>query len=124
MGYLYGYALEAICIRLGQDLPEISGICGVSAWVDEVDAILISQGVPVGLTDLIFGSYPVEIPRPDDYPFIGSWPPRVICEALRASRGVALAGMNPEMADTVGQVRVWLEAAAVDAAYGLIGFLS
>jgi hypothetical protein len=124
LGYLYGFALEAICAYIGRELPNVSGICGTSAWVDQVDDYLRSEGVPVGLAGLIYGGCPVEIPEPDDYPFIGSWPPQVIPSALGAIRGVETEGLDYEMAETIAQIRAWLEAAAENPEEGLIGFLS
>jgi hypothetical protein len=124
LGYVYGYALEAICASLGRELPNVAGISGASDWVDEVDETLRSKGVPVELTNLIFGGSPLEIPEPDDYPFIGSWPPSVIPAALGAIRGVDLESLNYEMAETIAQLRAWLEAAAENPEEGLIGVLS
>src|SRR5262249_34899994 len=123
-GYLYGYALEAICAYVGRELPNVPGICGTSAWVDKVDAYLRREGVAVGLAELIYGSYPVEIPEPDDYPFIGSWPPQVIPGAVEAIRRADVRGLDFEMAETVTQIRAWLEAVAEDPEEGLVGFLS
>src|SRR5690242_17166709 len=53
-GYLYGCALEAICSQLGEALPNICPIAGASGWIDEVDAILKSNRVPVRLSKLVY----------------------------------------------------------------------
>ncbi len=121
-GYVYGYALEAICAYLGRELPNVTGICGASAWFEKVDAVLRGNGLPVGLTDLVYGDCPVAIPPPDDCPCIGSWPPQAVAGALAAIRGVDPGGLGHEMAEAVGQVRAWLEAAGPGE--GLVGFLS
>jgi hypothetical protein len=124
LGYLYGYALEAICAYLGRELPAVHAISRAAAWVDGVDDLLHGRGVPVRLSDLVYGGCPVAIPPPDDSPCIGSWPPRVIPAALGAIRGAGLAGLDHESAGTLAQVRGWLEAAAEDPGDGLVGFLS
>ncbi len=124
LGYLYGYAFEAICAHLGRELPGISGIVGTWDWAGEVDEVLRGGGMPVGLNDLIFGRCPIQIPAPDDVPCLGSWPPEVIPGALQAIRSLDLDGLDPEMTDTIAQVRRWLEAAAEEPGLGLVGVLS
>ncbi len=124
LGYLYGYALEAICAHLGRELPNVPAISRASAWIDGVDEFLRGNGVPVRLSGLVYGGCPVDIPPPDDYPCIGSWPPPVIPGALAAIRRVGLAGVGYDTAETITRVRGWLEAAAADPGVGLIGFLS
>ena len=86
LGYLYGYALEAICAHLGRELPGVSSISRAAAWIDVVDEPLEGKGIPIGLSTLVFGVCPVGIPTPDDHPSIGSWPPHVIPGALEAIR--------------------------------------
>lgn len=124
LGYLYGYALEAICAHLGRELEGVSAISRASGWIDPVDAFLGAAGVPVALTDLVFGPCPVAIPTPDDHPFIGSWPPAAIPAALAALRRADANGLDEEAAATVALIRDWLEAAAAEPGLGLVGFLS
>jgi hypothetical protein len=122
--HLYGYALEALCGHLGEPLENVSAITGASGWVDEVDAFLIENDVPIRLSDLMFGKIPLEIPEPDDYPCIGSWSAGVIAGALVPLRRIGGNPEDPEMAETIGQLRDWIEAAASRPGYGLVGFLS
>jgi len=124
LGYLYGYALEAICAHLGRELPGVSSISRASAWIDEVDELLVGKGIPIGLSSLAFGVCPVDIPTPDDHPSIGSWPPHVIPGALEAICRADLAGSDDETTETIAQIRGWLEAAVGDPEEGLMGFLS
>ena len=123
-GYLYGYALEAICAQAGRELPNISAIAGASDWIEEVDAVLKSRGVPVRLSQLVYGGSPVLIPEPDDYPFIGTWPAAAIPGALAAFEAADLGGLDEEMVETLEQMRGWLEEAAKNQGESLVGFLS
>jgi len=124
LGHLYGYALEAVCAHLGRELDGVPAISGASGWIDPVDAFLREKGVPITLTDLVFGASPVDLPTPDDHPYIGSWPPESIPTALAAIRGVDTAGLDFETAETVDLIRGWLEAAASEPGAGLVGVLS
>src|SRR5687768_10056766 len=45
-GYLYGYALEAICRHVGEELPNMGPISGSSDWIEEVDGVLEGKGIP------------------------------------------------------------------------------
>jgi hypothetical protein len=123
-GYLYGYAIETLCAQIGVELPNICPICGVSDWVDEVDAILEAKGVPIRLSDLVNAGSPVPIPTPDDFPFIGFWPADEIPAALAAFRSLDFTGFADEMAETFTQMRAWLEEAAKTSGVSVIGFNS
>lgn len=123
-GYVYGYAVEALCGHLGRELPNVAGISGASDWLNEVDEMLTARGVPLSLSSLVFGECPVEIPRPDDHPFIGSWPPHVIPQALDVMRHVDLSGLDFEMTETFEQILAWLEITARAPENGVVGFLS
>ena len=123
-GYLYGYALEALCGHIGKELPNICPIARASGWIRETDAALEGKGVPVRIGTLVFGGSPVPIPEPDDAPCIGAWPASVIPAALEAFRSLDLTDVDDEMAETFAQVRGWLEAAAQRPGVSIIGFLS
>ncbi len=123
-GYLYGYALEAICRQLGRELENICPICGAGDWLEEVDAALKIHKIPLEISTLVFGLCPVEIPQPDDYPMIGSWPPQSIPPALAALKWLEMFGMDREMTDTFRQIRSWLADAATTPECAIVGFLS
>lgn len=123
-GYLYGYAIEAICAHIGEELPNICPIAGASDWIEEVDALLERKGIPVGLNQLVYGGAPVPIPEPDDYPFIGKWTPTELPAAKAAFAGADLTDVDPEMAETMQQIRNWVEAGAKEPTVAVIGFLS
>ncbi len=123
-GFLYGYALEAMCGHLGRELPNICPIAGASEWIEEVDEFLKSQGVTISLNDLVMCGSPVPIPQPDDYPFIGFWPAEEVPAALASIRGVDLAPLDQEMAETIEQMRQWLEETVKTPGASVVGFLS
>ena len=124
-GYLYGYALQAICAHIGKELnTNIPGIVGAVEWSEEVDAILESKNIPIRLEKLIYGGSPLPIPEPDDYPFIGKWLAEKIPAALTAFASLDLAGIDSEIADTLKQIHAWLESASKIPGASLVGFLS
>ncbi|WP_435008431.1 DUF7691 family protein [Tundrisphaera lichenicola] len=123
-GYVYGYAFEALCAYLGEELEGISAIAGSSEWIETIDRWLDEAGVPLRLQDLVFGPGPVILPEPDDYPMIGHWPPEVIARSLGPIREVDLEGADFETDGTVRQIRDWVEFAAARPGTGLIGCLS
>jgi hypothetical protein len=123
-GYLYGYALQAICAHIGEELPDVGDIVGASDWIEEVDAALKKKRVPIRLSDLVYGGSPVPIPEPDDYPFIGHWPADKLPAALAALRQADPADLDDETAEAFKRIGEWLEAAARTQGASLIGFLS
>lgn len=123
-GYLYGYALEAICAQLGQELTNICPIAKATRWIECVDAVLERNRVPERLTDLVFGGSPVPIPEPDDCPCIGRWSASQVTEALAVLRSLDGSDLDPEMAQTFDSIRAWLEAAAQTPGAAVVGFLS
>jgi hypothetical protein len=123
-GYLYGYALEALCIHIGEELPNICSIVGATQWIAKVDKLLEIKGVPVRLASLVFGASPVPIPTPDDCPCIGSWSASSISAALVAIQSLNMTGLDGEMSETIMQIRSWLETAATSPGVSIVGFLS
>jgi hypothetical protein len=87
-GYVYGYALQAICSHLGEEIDSIVPISRVSEWADDVDAALAPSQLGVTLVDLIYGGSPVKIPEPDDWPGIGFWPPEKVAAAWAVARDI------------------------------------
>lgn len=122
--YFYGYALEAICFQLGDELPNICPISRASTWIEEVDVLLKHFGIPVRLLQLIHGGSPVRIPEPDDYPYIGSWTSAEVTAAKAAFAGYDSTDIRPDMEATLQQIRGWVEAAAKRPGNAVVGFLS
>jgi hypothetical protein len=123
-GYLYGYALETICRHVGQELPNISGISRASQWIEKIDAVLTSKGVPLRFSNLVYDGTPIPIPEPDDSPSIGQWPAGKIPAALAAIQSIEPAGIDNDMDETFAQMRGWFERAAKTPGVSIVGFLS
>lgn len=123
-GYLCGYALEAICAHVGETLSNICPISGASDWIEEVDSLLEVKGIPVRLNELVYGGSPVPIPSPDDYPFIGHWKVTVLGEAKTALKKANWTEIDAEMAETLQQLREWVDEATKQSGMIIVGFLS
>lgn len=121
-GYLYGYALKAICATAGTELPNIPQITDATGWIDEIDKLLTRLDVPLRMKSLVFRGSPVPIPEPDDYPCLGFWTEAEIAAALPALRA-----LNPddagEESDTLIQIREWI-AKTASTHHAIVGFLS
>ncbi len=128
LGFLYGYAFEALCRHLGEPLPSLSGIVGAADWIHRLDGALAAGNVPLRLSDLAYDDrpLPVALPTPDDFPFLGIWTPGVLPAALAPLRrfNVHALGVDPGLAADVQVVRGWVEAAAAREGTALIGVLS
>lgn len=124
-GYLYGYALKALCQQLGRELPEIAAISGAFDWVEEIDAALAERSVPLALSDLIYAGSPVDIPEPEDFPAIGHWQPETITQAHVAMAALDLVQeADGDLRETLEQIRGWLDAAVKAPGASVIGFLA
>jgi hypothetical protein len=113
-----------MCSHVGEELPNICPIAGASEWIEEVDGLLESKGIPVRFTGLVFGGSPVSIPEPDEYPFIGKWATDELIAAQAALDAADLTDLNPEMAETLHQMRAWIETARKKPGVSVVGFLS
>lgn len=127
LGSLYGYALQGLCLHLGEPMvPNVSGIVGASDWIDGIDQALAAGGVPLHLTDLAYDDrpLPLDLPTPDDYPFIGVWTPGMLLAATQALHRLDLRGLDPGTADDLRAIQGWVDAAARRDGVALIGFLT
>lgn len=104
--YLYGYAYEAIVDFLG-DFLDNSLFYPVSfQLMAEIDLQLAKCGVPLRIKQLTSGASPAVIPRPDEFPAFGWWPPEEI--------GISLPRLQakPAKSDEVNAIQKWLERTA------------
>jgi hypothetical protein len=95
-----------------------------SDWIEAVDAVMQDKGLTVRLSSLVYGGSPVAIPTPDDYPFIGQWPPGEVAAALKAFESLDTSDFDQEMAETFAQMHHWVKAAAGNEGAKVLGFLS
>lgn len=124
-GYLYGYAMEAICSYLSEEpLANICPIVGTSEWIDQVDAALDDMAVPLSIDALVYRGCPIPIPEPNDYPFIGVWTAQEIAEAKTALQNAEPTGPDAQIAETLQQIREWIDMARQQPDASIIGFLS
>src|SRR5262249_37323817 len=110
----YGNALEAICLRFGQFLPN-DCFCPMGAeWPAAIDKALKKCSVAerafrVGKHLLERGA-PVRIPKSELYPLIGYLKKTEILRALKQLQVADFAQQRAEIQSAVAQVRSWLEA--------------
>ena len=118
-GHKYAYALEMICLHLGERLPDrcLSAMRG--EWADAVERALAGSGVPRDvfslLDHLMYRGAPVAIPVPGDFPFIGYLKSEEVGAALGAVESADVSTLDPELREAVAEVRGWLEACAASA---------
>jgi len=119
LGYLYGYAVKAICMHLGKELSGAGPFSRISGWTEEVDASLKAHGIPLAIDDVLYAGSPVRIPEPDDYPFIGHMTPDIVAPTLAAFQAQPAAADNEDLL----LIRGWLEEAAKIPGGALVSFI-
>lgn len=75
VGFMYGYALEFLCLHFGDRLPnrEWSAMPRPSQWIETVDRELDRAGIPLQVgSQLFYRGPPIAIPEIDDWPAIGT----------------------------------------------------
>jgi hypothetical protein len=116
---IYGYALEAICARIGGFVGEIHG-----EWDELLDEFFAEHGVPLCFSDLVLGDTVIGLPQPECHPEIGSWTPEQVAAAVGPLEQLdleALKESDEEMADVVIEVRSWV-VGAHRRGYGMMAF--
>lgn len=123
-GYLYGYAFEALCRQLGEEVGGIPSISRATTWIEMVDAELQAKSSPIGLSGLVFSGCPLTLPQPDDYPVIGHVAASLIAPVLAKLATLDADGFEDDAAEVIAEITAWLEAAAATPGAALVGFLS
>lgn len=107
-GFQYGYALEIICRHLGKRVDDLD-----MTWVDElIDPLLKKHKKPNAQKLLGSGSFPMPIPKPADFPEIGT-----IDAAGMTALGAALDAIEEDAEDdddateVIEELRGWLASA-------------
>lgn len=113
-GFKYGYALEFLCRRFGEWLPNRHWSAMRWEWIEEVDAFLAEAGV--GEAALRVGHHlvgrgsPIPIPAIDDFPAIGYLSHAEIVAVAPAVK--ALVDADPDSDDThdaVAEMYGWFD---------------
>lgn len=106
------YAFERLCAHFGRQLPVASFSPVDSDLMTRIDISLKEAQLPFSVQTLIYGPAPVRLPRPDDFPSVGS-----IDEACVQTTATMIAknGLGSDDADldqALFDISEWTEVAA------------
>jgi hypothetical protein len=115
-GYRYAYVLEMLCWHFGRFLPN-GNFCPMGMGrAQHVDRVLTEAGVPSDqfrfVDHLMFRGSPIAIPHPEEFPCIGYIKAKEVGPTLRAVQSVNVSSFDPEMRETLTELRGWLEVCA------------
>jgi hypothetical protein len=117
-GFQYGYALKLIACQLGE---QVGG--GELAWFDELlDPLLLRARCPTVEHMMGRGVLPLEIPRPTDFPEIGTVEHGGCLIGLEALAMIRPLTTDATTLRVIDEVRGWFEIAA-KTKRGLIWFV-
>jgi hypothetical protein len=114
LGFMYGYALEFICLHLGEHLPNTgwSAMPRGTAYAKKADAALKRAGVAEDvfqISQLMNRGAPVPLPLIEDFPAIGYMRVKEIKAALKEfSEDRLTAVKDEEVRESLAEVRGWL----------------
>ncbi len=129
LGKVYIQAYELICDELAGGLAgQWSPIARSSVFFRRLDDWLKVSGAGVTLLNLTCRGPVIDIPEPIDFPSVGYWTPEEIDQAARSLQRAATSWlpwsrkMPPaDLADSIADIRRWLEAARRSAGNALVG---
>lgn len=110
-GFLYGYALEMLCLHYGERLPNRHWSGMGSDWGETVQQGLTDAGVDervISVRHWMYRGAPLKIPAPDDFPSIGYVRAAEVSPALIELQKATADSLNEEVAESVDEVRHWL----------------
>jgi hypothetical protein len=119
-GFVYGYALEAVCWALGSQL-DTSPVPAIRHQA--LDAFLQERGLPLSIGELTAAGPPVAIPEPSGFPSIGFWKPEVVMDAWVALEDVDLDQVPASFRRQLDTISRWLDEAAEHEDDCLVGFV-
>jgi len=106
-GFQYGYALQLIARQLGE---QVGG--GELAWFDELlDPLLERASCPTVEHMMGRGVFPLEIPRPIDFPEIGTVEPAGCVAAIDALVAIRKLTDDVTTLRVIDEIRGWFETA-------------
>ena len=117
-GFQYGFALQLIVKQLGNQVGR-----GELRWFDEtLDPLLAAANCPDVERMMGRGVFPLEIPRPDDFPEIGTVELSGCVAAVAALALIRPRTDDPTTLRVIDEVTGWFEAAIL-AKRGLVWFV-
>jgi hypothetical protein len=112
VGFVYGYALEFVCLHFGDSLPNEHWWAMRSAWAHQADKALESAGVAaeaLRLSQLMNRGSPVPLPLIEDFPGIGYMTLEELEAALAVFGEDRLAVVKDKgLREALSEVRGWL----------------
>jgi hypothetical protein len=112
LGFKYGYVFELLCLRFGEELSNSEWSAMRGRWVDVVDEALEKAGVDKGRFrvghHIMCRGAPIDLPEPDDFPFIGYLLKHEIPQAYEALSAADLSTVDDPQVKAIAQVRDWL----------------
>ncbi len=129
VGFVYGYALEFICMHFGALLSNDSwaAMPSPSKWTQEADNALKSVGVDeetLSMSQLMHRGSPIPLPLIEDFPGIGYMTHKETVAAVEAFSEEKLdAVKDEEVREALSEVRGWLWSCE-DSGEDLICFLA
>jgi hypothetical protein len=129
LGAVYIRAYHLICEALaGGPVGEWSPIAGSGAFFQRLDDWLKECGAGLTLLNLTCRGPVIDIPEAIAFPSVGYWSPEEIAQGARSLRQAAThwrpwsRRVPPtDLAESVGDIRHWLEVARRDAGHALVG---
>lgn len=119
--FKYAYAFKLIVEHFGRHLPNGALYPIRGEYMDAVDGALSAGGVTaISLSGLSYGGFPVELPRPDDFPGTGYLTAAQVVEADDQLRAMADPA-DPEVLDAVQDLRAWTREARAKG-WGIVAF--
>ncbi|WP_442316420.1 DUF7691 family protein [Actinomadura fibrosa] len=109
-GAVYGYTLEALCMRFGALLDSDQWASMRFGWFDRVQEELTRAGGRFDLLGLVFSGPPVSLPPIDDFPGIGHVPRAAMPQRAEELRAADLSTIDdPQVVAAIRQVSGWLD---------------
>lgn len=126
-GAAYAYAVKMFCeaynVRVLNNNPFYP--CDF-AWLEEIDNTLTEMGITPDfrLSKLAFGSLPIAIPYPEDFPAYGHIRRPALKQAYQQLQAVNYRGDSFELDEAIACLTRWLELTDFDPTgeQGLVGF--
>lgn len=126
-GSVYAYAVKMFCeaynVRVLNNNPFYP--CPFD-WLEEIDRVLTDMGIipEFRLSKLVFGSLPIAIPYPEDFPAYGHIKQPALKQAYQQLQEMEYTGDSLDLDEAIACLTKWLELVNFDPTeeQGLVGF--